>query len=254
MLLISKPLLSKPKVNMLQLRQWFATANGQRLLGCERHMVQQQFARCFGSYALFYNALDDDPYVSHIRHQIKIGHAELSPDAHCTERHWPIQPGSIDIVVLQHSLEFARSAHDVLREAAQAVRPGGHILITGVSPYSTFALGRWLSKSPWRQSHCLSARRVSEWLAVLGFHIEECQFSGYRPLRFLHDADSTSFIERFMHKKQWPVGNCYMLVARKMMQGSSLQPKRKATFEKLMPLPAASASRSGTLEKNKHND
>lgn len=252
--LISKPLSPKTKVNMSLLSQWFASPCGQRLAACERRLIQQQFAKNFGSYALLYNALDEAPYVTQIRHQVRVGHADLQQDIQCQEQYWPIQPESIDMVVLQHSLEFACSPYDVLREAAKTVRAGGHIVITGVSPTSFFALGRWLTKNPWRQGRCLSARRVSEWLAVLGFQLEERQFAGYRPLCLMREPNNAAWIERYAHKKQWPLGNCYMLVARKMMQGSCLQPKRKLSLEKLMPLPTASARQSGRLDTKKYDD
>lgn len=258
MALFSKSRSCAARVGPAQVRSWLARGSGQRLMQHERQLLQQQLHKSFGSYALFYNTLDEQCYATATRHQIRLGSPEAGAEVLCDESHWPIQPDSVDVVILQHSLEFSGSPHELLREALQAVRPGGHIIILGTSPCSFFGLGRWFGRGPWRKAHSLSARRVSEWLVLLGFHVEDSRFFGYRPLFLMQDNGKTGCVDGYLDKKQWPLGNCYMLVARKMMRGSFLQKKKAPSFKQLMPVPAASASpasRNGRLDrKKKYND
>lgn len=250
MALFSKSRPRKLKTTQSVVRAWLMRGAGRRLMHAERQILQKQLNKSFGSYALFYNGLDDQPYATLTRHQVRIGSAELAPEISCAENFWPIQPDSLDVVVLQHSLEFAASPHEVLREAVQAVRPGGHLVILGTNPYGCLAVGRWVGCGPWRHARCVSQRRVSEWLSLLGFHVEERRYFSYRPLFLLKEKTELDSKRSYVDKKQWPVGNCYMLVARKMMQGSFLQTHRKLAFKTLMPLPvtsAGSANRQGKI-------
>ena len=245
---------SRTRADADRIAQWFAGSKGRRLLECERQLLSPQLARMFGSHALVYNGSVSQDWPDSVKRRVRIGQADLVQDICCNENSWPIQPDSVDVVLLQHSLEFADSAHDALREAAQSVRPGGHIVIMAINPYSFFALGRLPGKKPWHQARCYSGARISDWLTLLGFQVERCSYAGYRPLALTKEAGSLNILERFLHKRQWPLGNCYMLVARKMRPGCFLQRRRKSALEQLMPLPTAAASRSGTMDKQKTND
>ncbi len=243
-----------PRADITRIAQWFAGSKGQRQLDCERQLLGPQLQRMFGSYALLYNSFAGEPWQSQVKKQVRLGQEQLGPDVQCNEVSWPIQPDSVDLVVLQHSLEFAASPHDLLHEATQSVRPGGYVVIVAINPYSFFALGRFLAKDPWRQARCYSSARISDWLSLLGFQLERCSHICYRPLALHSDSGKMNFVERFLYKRQWPLGNCYMLVARKMRPGSFLQTRRKLALDKLMPLPAATATRSGGLDKHKHHE
>ena len=249
-----KPVVARPKANAARIAQWFASGKGQRLLGCGQQLLSPQLERMFGSYALLYNHYHTQPWTTGVKRQVRLGQVAQAQDINCTEDSWPVQPDSVDLVVLQHSLEFAASAHDLLHEAAQAVRPGGHVVIVAINPYSCFAIGRLFGKKPWRQAKCYSAARVEDWLTLLGFQLERRSYNCYRPLAWLKDAASMSALERHMYKKQLPLGNCYMLVARKMRPGSFTQARRKLALEQLIPLPTATASRTGSLDQQQHDD
>jgi SAM-dependent methyltransferase len=84
---------------------------------------------------------------------------------------------------MPHALEFTDAPHQLLREAHRVLRPEGHLLIVGINPYSLFGLRQRFSKNrppPWN-GHFLSAYRVKDWLALLGFNIIGGGFGAYAP-------------------------------------------------------------------------
>lgn len=88
----------------------------------------------------------------------------------------PIESGSIDFVLLPHSLEFERDHHQILREAERVLKPEGQLHFLGFNPFSLLSLWRYLS---WRRRRTapgcgrfVSSWRVLDWLSLLKFEAE----------------------------------------------------------------------------------
>ena len=202
------------------LAQWFLTDKGQQLEHMERALLEPQLTRYFGSYIVYYNPPVALATAPHIRHAVRLGDAQLEVQLQCTEHKWPIAADAVDVVVLQHSLDFAASPHDVLREAAHCVRAGGHLIILGAHVWSLFGVYRHCTRSVWRHAHCLAPARISDWLGVLGFSVEKRTYGAYRPLLKSHTLHGKlAPLEQYASAKHLPIGGCYMLVARKMVHG-----------------------------------
>ena len=149
------------------------------------------------------------------------------------------------MVVLQHGLDFCLSPHGLLREAASSVRPGGHLLIVGINPWSTWGLRHVFAHDALRLARCISPSRVGDWLNLLGFALEKRRFGCYRP-----PLASTAWQARLAGWERraghWQLsgGGFYLLVARKIAVG--LRPVRQVRREpmgKLVPLPMAKVNR-----------
>ena len=200
--------------------QWFLTAEGQLLAEIERELLAPQLARCFGSFILYYNPPAALALTPSIRHHLRIGERGLDVEMYRAEDQWPIAADAVDVVVLQHSLDFAISPQALLHEAAQCVRAGGHLIILGVHAWSLFGAYRYLTRSVWKHAACLPPARLTEDLAELGFTLEKQCFVAYRPLFTTSTLQTKlSGLERYSVAKKIPLGGCYMLVARKMVHG-----------------------------------
>ncbi len=234
--------------------QWFLTGKGRLLGSMEHELLQAQLARHFGSFVLFYNPPAGMIATPSIRHQVSIGDRSLAVEMHCLEDRWPIAAEAVDVVVLQHSLDFAQSPHALLREAAHCVRPGGHLLIIGAHPWSLFGIYRYFTRSVWKHAYCLPPARITDWLAVLGFSLEKRSFAAYQPL-FTSSAvqNKLTWLERYAAAKKAPLGGCYMLVARKMVHG--VHPHVQSSKLKVQKLQPSVVAAQTTHQSNfKHSE
>jgi SAM-dependent methyltransferase len=147
----------------------------------------------------------------------------------------PFPAGSIDLVVLPHSLEFAPDPHLMLREVERVLRPEGRIVITGFNPASLWGLRQRLSPARLglhlgrgdlylpREGEFIGYWRLRDWLRLLGFVIEGGQFGCWRP-----PLSAERWLGRFewmdrVGERWWPVlGAAYLLVAVKRVAGMRL--------------------------------
>jgi SAM-dependent methyltransferase len=96
----------------------------------------------------------------------------------------PLGRNSIDLIVLQHTLDFAGDPMQVLREAVEVLRTEGWIVICGFNPLGLWGISRLLfqstGKAPW-SARFLSPTRVQDWLTLLGAEITQGSYFYYRP-------------------------------------------------------------------------
>jgi len=227
-------------------RQWFAGPLGQLLLEEERRLLEDELARYFGGYLLHYGpSAERAPSAGQIQHRVRLGAPWPGVEIVCEEQAWPLTEYAADLVVLQHGLDFCLSPHGLLREAARSVRPGGHLLIVGINPWSPWGLRHLFARDALRQARCIAPTRVADWLHLLGFALEKRRFGCYRPPLVSRAWQSRlARLETWGGAGQMPGAGFYLLVARKLVVG--LRPLRQARREpvgKLVPMPVAKVSR-----------
>jgi len=116
---------------------WFAGPLGRQLLEQEQRVLGDELNRCFGSYLVHYGPFSGASVVPpKIKRSVRLGAALAGVEIVCEEQAWPLGEHAADVVLLQHGLDFSLSPHALLREAARSVRPGGHLLIVGINPWS----------------------------------------------------------------------------------------------------------------------
>ena len=178
---------------------------------------------------------------------------EVPPDLLANPVALPFASGSLDLVVLPHTLELSIDPHAALREVERVLVPEGSVVISGFNPFSLWGARRLVAKRtaavPWT-GHFRSAMRIRDWLTLLGFEVQGSAFGAYAP-----PAGSPSWLERwrFMDRagpRWWPVlGGSYLLHGVKRVHGMRLITPQwrgnKATAKRLSPI----AQRDGSTRK-----
>ncbi|WP_456373512.1 class I SAM-dependent methyltransferase [Thiolapillus sp.] len=170
------------------LNRWFESNMGKMVLEHEREVLQQVVENLFGYYLLELSWLCNMPsyaQASPVRSFYRVSpchDAESQLVAHPDAV--PVAGDSIDAVVLPHTLDFAPDPRQVLREVERILIPEGRLIIAGFNPYSLWGLRRYLPGAsrqlPWR-GHFISARRLQDWVSLLGFDTVQNYSLLFRP-------------------------------------------------------------------------
>ena len=145
----------------------------------------------------------------------------------------PFPEGSLDLVILPHTLELGSDPHSALREVARVLVPEGRVVISGFNPASLWGL-RQRRAYLYRQfgygelflpqaGEYIGYWRLRDWLRLLNFEVESAHFGCYRPA-----LTSQPWLDRFdwmdtAGERWWPIfGAVYFLVAVKRVRGMRL--------------------------------
>ena len=204
---------------------WLDSAQGRYVTAWEQERVDAEVADIFGFNALQVGFPQRD-YLRANRIPLRQKAGEGDPvDARCDHAALPFAAHSIDLVVLPHVLEFHVDPHQILREVERILIPEGHLLITGFNPLSPFGLARRLGGKttfPWNGTY-LSAPRLRDWLALLGFEADRgCYGCFAPPCRQQKWLDRWRFIEGSGSRWWSYAGSVYVLHAIKRTQGMRL--------------------------------
>lgn len=233
-------------------RQWLSSAATQRLLAIEASWLRGWVKQLHG-YHLAYTGIDPTPKFlrfSRTRHCFKLGfpwsRGVVLSDAYVRDDEWPLADESLDVVILQHSLDMSRNPHQLLREASRTLVPGGYVIILGFNPYGIWGGWRWLrsfsSKLPWIMRP-LSSRRLTDWLTLLDLHVEQTTRCAHLWPLFLGSEPITRQVDRVLAGTPWLPANAYLLVARKTVAGFTPIRQDKRRYQRVSyGLPAVAAS------------
>ena len=86
----------------------------------------------------------------------------------------PVGSGSVDLVLLPHTLEYTSRPHHLLAEACRVVRPRGHIIVMGFNPLGAWGLRKILlrEKTVPLKANFLSPRKIRHWLGLSDFVLD----------------------------------------------------------------------------------
>ena len=128
--------------------RWIAGRLGHRVQTEERRLARRELKRLFGQVVVQVGGTAGFPLIANslapIKFHVVFGD-DVSTSAHCSvilaeDNLLPFPNDSVDILVLQHSLDISAHPHHVLREAERVLRPGGRLLLFGFNPSSSWGL------------------------------------------------------------------------------------------------------------------
>lgn len=237
---------SPPELLAPALHAWFRTPLGAAVLAAEQQLVARQLEECFG-YHLLQLSVDDsltlfaDSRVQRCFKAGPVGGAGGEPFVQCRYDELPFDSDSLDVAIVHHSLEFCASPHAVLRELYRVLVPHGRLLLIGFNPWSLLGArlelaARFGQREHW-QRHGLTARRLNDWLALLGFGCERTEY-GFAQLPLHRTARAPRPDTGPQWRDYWPLGGIYLLSASKeVAAGIRLKPRWAAGRPRLVALP-----------------
>ena len=207
------------------LAQWWQGAEGVKLRHQESAALEPWLARCFGYHAMH---MDVRPLTEGAIAGIdaisltglRIPHAFLlSPlggEVRARFESLPLESEALDLIVVQHVLEFVADPHGVLRELDRVLVPEGRVVLVSFNPWSYWGLRRLFNRgrsAPWF-GWSLGRRRLRDWLALLGYDIEDELWIGHGCLAYALPP-LASFMRQGLAQFLPRSGAAYALLARK---------------------------------------
>ncbi len=203
---------------------WFRTPLGEKLLSTERRIVEAMLSRRFGYHLLQLGCaellLHDSSPMGHKFSFCAFNETETCHSAIARGEEIPLGSDSVDLVLLHHALDFSDQQHQLLREVSRILISGGHVIIIGFNPISSWGIRNKLlwwkqQRPPWHAS-LLSTLRLTDWLKLLDFQVDQVKYGCYTlPVNSPGVIKYSSFLESLADRLNWPTGGIYTIVARK---------------------------------------
>ncbi len=238
------------KLDRQTLTTWTCSPRAQRLLALEAAELGRLLPDVFGRHVLqIGNWGEGDALIasSETLHHAVLGSVNDGHVAALIEgERLPLMSGSVDAVVLPHTLEFVRSPHPLLREVDRVLNDRGRLFILGFSPWSLWS---WRNRFGFRHrafpasAQFYSAGRVADWLELLDFEIAELRRYGvgfpWLAPRSAGQAWSPGALLQ-------PLTETYLLVARKrVLPMNFIGRTSRAQVKTLVGIAAPAANRDG---------
>ncbi len=230
---------------IIGLTEWFATPPGQYLLAWEQAQFDLAVADLFGYNALQLGLPELDTLRSNrmphrwlaLPEPVEPGAAPVAGQAAVAlvtdAAALPFPAGSLDLLVLPHTLELSADPHHVLREVERVLVPEGRVVVSGFNPASWWGFRQGRARL-WERTgiddgsglylpdagEFIGPWRLRDWLRLLSFEIESDRYGCYRPaVRTEKWLQRTAWMDR-AGARWWPVfGAVYFAVAVKRVRG-----------------------------------
>ncbi|MDY6829253.1 MAG: methyltransferase domain-containing protein [Pseudomonadota bacterium] len=214
---------------------WFATPVGRDVISAEQALIDEVLPDCWGRALVELSVLRNGlsyaaaPVQQRLR-AVAVSDPGPGPRLLVDPESLPFAPDSVDHLVLHHVLEYADSPHQVLREAVQALVPGGRLLVLGFNPMSLWGLSKWFARNrsiPW-SGRFLPAHTLADWTSLLGCPLEGVVYGLYKPpLRNRQWLPKSTLLRAMAQRNNWPVGGVYLAVVRKQRAALTLERRRR---------------------------
>lgn len=217
-----------PVDEFCSIRDWFSSQLGKQIVETETVILDPLLAGMFGYHLLQIGVTEKELFDTSpvgYKFRMSVSSVDYAPVIGRVNE-LPFEKDSLDVVVLQHLLDFYESPHPILREVARVVIPSGYLVIVGFNPWSFWGLWKMMpfirKKPPWNGA-TISPGRLMDWLTLLEFKIDRVIYGFYRlPFPVKNQFKLPDYSQGLSRKINWPFGAIYVIVARK--QVSTLTP------------------------------
>lgn len=196
---------------------------GENLLNAETGVLTSLLDKHYGKHVILIGV----PHQSELLSATSIPcHSMLSPlysrentlrSIESDFRELPILTGTIDLVMLPHTLELLDNPRQLLVEACRIVKPEGLIVIIGFNPLSAWGLYKVFTKKnepPWI-GNFIASRDIKNWLKLADFEMEQHRSILFRPPTKRQGLYKKLHFLEGVGKKFLPsLGGVYILLAR----------------------------------------
>ena len=170
------------------LARWQAGPLGRALIGAEAELLGEALGDVFGQELLQVGCWGSGRELlarSRTRRQTVVAScpemAAGQADLVASPAHLPVAAGSVDAVLLPHSLEVEPDPYAVVREADRVLVGEGQLLVLGFRPWGPWGLRAAVAAAgyPPGLRRMLAESRLRDWLVLLGYEIVSAR-------RYLH--------------------------------------------------------------------
>lgn len=219
--------------------QWICHTYGRYVLDMERKVLSAVLPGLFGYNIAQIGGPTNDHYIqdSLIRHKVR-----LSPEVQSgfdgsnivsNLYEMPFLPGSLDVMVLPHVLEYTADPKTVLKSCYDSLVPEGHLIILGFNAWSLWGLAKLIRPNDrvYRRADFIASQKMRKMLKQLDFEVKVHKSMCYRPpIKNERWFQKAKFLEP-LGRLIWPyLGAVYIIVARKRVVpmnfiGMNVKPK-----------------------------
>ena len=195
------------KKRYASIAEWYQTPLGLFLFDELREKLEPTLTTSFGYYAMQIGCVSEQQQLlegCRVKHHFRLDRTGKAADLHGKSALLPIANDSVDLVVLMHHLSATEAPHALLREVSRILIPQGKLIIVDFNPLSLWGLRHffqsWLEQLPW-SGHFYTARRLTDWMQLLGFDRTKHLKVGYLPpLQQPRVLKHLSWLEKGMRK------------------------------------------------------
>ncbi len=196
---------NKPNSNI---NEWYKSPLGQHLFEDLKLMMEPVLATSFGYHSLQIGCTSHASLLlesCRVKHHFNLGKNNIDTDLQAHASLLPIANDSVDLIILMHQLSNTTEPHAILRESSRVLIQEGKLIIVDFNPLSLWGVRHffqsWLERVPW-SGHYYTARRLKDWMKLLGFDQQRLYRVGYvPPIQHLAVTRHLSWLEKGL--KRW---------------------------------------------------